>query len=48
MVPTSLLCTVFPFLHSLLKEEGMLRTDRVQRRPLCVLVYVMLISHVEM
>jgi len=42
MVPTSLLCTVFPFVHSLLKEEGMLRTDRVQRRPLCVLVYVML------
>jgi len=48
MVPTSLLCTVLPFVHSLLKEEGMLSTDRVQRRPLCVLDCVMLMSHVEM
>ena len=48
MVPTSLPCAVFPFVHSLLKEEGMLRTDRVQRRPLCVLFYVILMSHIEM
>ena len=26
----------------------LLRTDRVQRRPQCVLVYVMLMSHLEM
>jgi len=29
MVPTYLLCTAFLFVHSLLKEEGMLRTDRI-------------------